>query len=149
MMKPIETSLIFIKPRPRLFHKVPVMETLGFVERFQHNDSFYPRIRLFVERMAESVKNFFIDDICELGLLRSYLEMEEYRMTRKGRAILRMRLRVTYDDGVKYNIAANIVRRVKIRPIIDVEPKIMESQAVASAAKNLSKSIGEEIGITF
>ena len=149
MMKPIETSLIFIKPRPRLFHKVPVIETLRFIERFQHNDSFYPKIRFFAERMAESVKNFFIDDICELGLLRRYLEMEEYRITRKGRIILQMRLRVTYDDGVKYNIAANIVRRVKIKPIIDAEPKIMESQAVASAAKNLSKSIGEEIGITF
>jgi len=149
MMRPIEASPIFINLRPRLFHKVPVMETLEFIERFQYNDAFYPKIKSFVEKMAEGAKRFFTDDICELGLLRSCLETREYRITRNGRIILQMRLRVTYDDGVKYNIAANMVRKVKIRPIIDVEPKIMESQAIASAAKDLSRSIGEEIGITF
>jgi len=148
-MKPIETSPIFVKPRPRLFHKVPVLETLKFVEMFRDNDVFYPRIKFFVEKMAENAQRFFVEDIYDLGLLKEYLDIGKYQITRRGRAVLRMRLRSTYDDGVKYNIATNIVREVKIQPIMDLKPKIIESQATASAAKALSKTIGQEIGIDF
>jgi len=148
-MKPIEVSPIFFKPRPRLFHQVPVLETLKFVEMFQDNDMFYPNIKFFVERMAERAQRFFVDDICELGLLKRSLEIGRYKITKRGRKILRMRLHLTYDDGVKYNLATNMVREVKIQPIMDLEPKIIESQATASAAKTLSKTIGQEIGIDF
>lgn len=148
-MKPIETSPIFVKPRPRLFHQVPVLEILRFVEMFQDDDMFYPRIRFFVERMAEDAQRFFVDDIYELGLLKRSLDIGRYKITKRGKTILRMRLHLTYDDGVKYNLAANIVREVKIEPIMDLEPKILESQTTASAAKTLSKTIGQEIGITF
>jgi len=147
MMKPIETSPIFVKPRPRLFYQVPVLETLKFVEMFHDNNKFYPSIKFFVKKMIESAQRFFADDIYELGLLKRCLDIGEYKITRKGRTILQMRLHLTYDDGVKYNLAANIVREVKIQPIMDLEPRIVESQVTASAAKALSKKIGQEIGI--
>lgn len=149
MMKPIETSPIFVKPRPRLFHQVPVLETLRFVEMFQDEDAFYPRIKFFVKRMAENAQRFFMDDIYELGLLKRNLDTGRYKITTRGKTILRMRLHLTYDDGVKYNLAANIVREVKIQPIMALEPKILESQTTASAAKTLSKTIGQEIGINL
>jgi len=149
MMEPIETSPIFVKPRPRLFHQVPVLETLRFVEMFQDNDAFYPSIKFFVEKMTESAQRFFVDDIYELGLLKRNLDIGRYKLTKRGRTILQSRLHLTYDDGVKYNLATNMVREVKIRPIMDLEPKILESQATASAAKALSKTIGQEIGINF
>jgi len=148
-MEPIETSPIFVKPRPRLFHQVPVLETLRFVEMFQDNDAFYPSIKFFVEKMTESAQRFFVDDIYELGLLKRNLDIGRYKLTKRGRTILQSRLHLTYDDGVKYNLATNMVREVKIRPIMDLEPKILESQATASAAKALSKTIGQEIGINF
>ena len=148
-MKPIETSPLFVKPRPRLFHQVPVLETLKFVEMFRNDDAFYPRIKFFVEKMAENAQRFFMDDICELGLLKRCLDIGKYKITKRGRRILQMRLHSTYDDGIKYNIATNIVREVKIQPIMDVEQKIIESQTTASAAKTLSKKIGKEIGISF
>jgi len=148
-MKPIETSPLFVKPRPRLFHQVPVLETLKFVEMFRNDDAFYPRIKFFVEKMAENAQRFFMDDICELGLLKRCLDIGKYKITKRGRRILQMRLHSTYDDGIKYNIATNIVREVKIQPIMDVEQKIIESQTTASAAKTLSKKIGQEIGISF
>ena len=146
-MKPIETSPIFVKPRPRLFHQVPILETLKFVETFRDNDMFYPRIKFFVKKMTEGAQRFFTDDIYELGLLKRCLDIGEYKITKRGRRILRMRLHLTYDDGVKYNLATNIVREVKIQPIRDLEPDIVESQVTASAAKALSKRIGQEIGI--
>jgi len=149
MMEPIETSPIFVKIRPRLFHQVPVLETLRFVEIFQDNDAFYPSIKFFVEKMTEGAQRFFIDDIYELGLLKRHLDIGRYKLTKRGRTILQSRLHLTYDDGVKYNLATNIVRKVKIRPIIDLEPKILESQATASTAKALSKTIGQEIGINL
>jgi len=148
-MKPIETSPIFVKPRPRLFHQVPVLETLKYVEMFQDNDLFYPRIKFFVKKMTEGAQRFFMDDIYELGTLKRCLDIGEYKITKRGRRILRMRLHLTYDDGVKYNLATNIVREVKIQPIKELEPKIAESQATASAAKALSKRIGQEIGINL
>ena len=148
-MKPIETSPIFVKPRPRLLHQVPVLETLRFVEMFRNNDMFYPSIKLFVKRMTESAERFFVDDICELSLLKRSLDIGRYKITKRGRMILRTRLHSSYDDGVKYNLATNIVREVKIQPIMDLEPKIMKSQATASAAKTLSKTIGQRIGINF
>jgi len=149
MMEPIETSPIFIKPRPRLFHQVPVLETLKFVEMFRDNRTFYPTIKYFVEKMTESAWRFFADDIYELGLLKRSLDLGKYKITRRGRTVLRMRLHLTYDDGIKYNLATNMVRNFKIQPIIDLEPKIAESQATASAAKALSKTIGQKIGIDF
>ncbi len=149
-MEPIETSPIFVKPRPRLFHQVPVLETLKFVEIFQDNDMFYPRIKYFVEKMTEGAQRFFVDEIYELGLLKRCLDIGRYKITKRGKIILRTRLHSTYDDGVKYNLATSIIiREFKIQPIIDLEPKIAESQATASAAKNLSKTIGQEIGIKF
>jgi len=147
MMQPIETASIFVKPRPRLFHQVPVIETLKFVEMFKDNDAFYPKIKHFVKKMTEGAQRFFMDDIYELSLLKRCLEIGRYKITRRGRVFLQMRLHMTYDDGVKYNFATNIVRGFKIQPILDLEPKIMESQAAASAAKTLSKTIGEEVGI--
>jgi len=147
MMKPIETSPIFVKHRPRLFHQVPVLETLKFVEMFKDNDKFYPSIKFFVKKMTEGAQRFFVDDIYELGLLKRCLDIGEYKITKRGRTILQMRLRFTYDDGLKYNLATNIVREVKIQPIMDLEPKIVESQGTASAAKDLSKRIGQKIGI--
>ena len=146
-MKPIETSPIFVKPRPRLFHQVPVLETLRFVEIFRDNDAYYPSIKFFVEKMTESAQIFFVDDIYELGLLKRYLEIGRYKITKRGRVILQTRLHSTYDDGVKYNLATNMVQEVKIQPIMDLEPKIANSQATASAAKALSKAIGQEVGI--
>ena len=116
---------------------------------FQDNNSFYPRIKFFVSKMAEGAQRFFIDDIYDLGLLKRCLDMGRYKLTKRGRMILRLRLHSTYEDGVKYNLATNMVREVKIQPIMDLEPKIMESQATASAAKALSKTIGQEIGINF
>jgi len=99
--------------------------------------------------MTESAQRFFVDEICDLGLLKRCLDVSRYRLTKRGRRILQMRLHSTYDDGVKYNLATNIVREVKIQPIIDLEPKLMKSQATASVAKALSKTIGQEIGINF
>jgi len=148
-MKPIEISPIFAKPRPRLFHQVPVLETLKFVEMFRDNRPLYPNIKFFVEKMTESAQRFFVDDIYDLGLLKRYLDFGRYKLTKRGKIILRTRLHSTYDDGVKYNVAMNLVRKVKIQPIIDLEPKIAESQSTASAAKVLSKTIGEEVGIDF
>ena len=149
MMEPIETSPIFVKPRLRLFYQVPVIETLRFVETFRDNNAFYPSIKFFVEKMAENAQRFFLDDIYDLGLLERYLDIGRYKLTKRGRTILETRLHSTYEDGVKYNLATNMVREVKIQPIMDLEPKIMESQATASAAKALSKTIGQEIGINF
>ena len=149
MMEPIETSPIFINLRPRLFHKVPVLETLRFVKMFQNYEPFYSKIKFFVDNMVENAQRFFMDDIYELSVLKGRLDSGRYRISRRGRLILRMRLHLTYDDGIKYNVAANIVREIKIQPIVDLEPKILKSQETASTAKNLSKTIGEEMGINL
>ena len=149
MMQPIETASIFVKPRPRLFHQVPVIETLKFVEMFKDNDAFYPKIKYFVKKMTEGAQRFFMDDIYDLSLLKRSLEIGRYKITRRGRIFLQMRLHLTYDDGVKYNFATNVVRKFKIQPVLDLESKILESQATASAAKALSKTIGEKVGIDF
>jgi len=147
MRKPIEASPFFIKLRPRLFHQVPVLETLKFIEMFSDNYDFYPRIKYFVKRVTEGAQRFFIDEIYELSLLKRFLDFGRYKITSRGRIIMRTRLHLTYEDGVKYNIAANMIREFKIKPIRDLEPKIIESQSTASAAKSLSRKIGKEIGI--
>jgi hypothetical protein len=149
MRKPIEASPIFIKPRPRLFHQVPVVETLKFIEMFSDNDAFYPSIKYFVKEMTDGAQRFFVDEIYDLSRLKKSLDFGRYKITKRGRVILETRLHLTYEDGVKYNIAANIIREFKIQPIRDLEPKIIESQTTASAAKSLSRTIGEDIGIKF
>lgn len=149
MSKPIEASPIFIKPRPRLFHQVPVLETLKFIEMFRDYDMFHPRIKYYVKEMANGAQRFFLDEIYELSLLKKFLNFGGYKITKRGRVILETRLHLTYEDGVKYNVAANMIREFKIKPIRDLEPKIIESQTTASAAKSLSRTIGEEIGIKF
>ena len=68
MMEPIETTPIFINLRPRLFHKVPVLETIRFVRMFRNYEPFYSKIKFLVENMVENAQRFFMEDIYELSI---------------------------------------------------------------------------------
>ena len=146
-MKPLETAPIFLKPRLRLLRQVPVVETLEFVKKFKDDDSFHPHIKYFVANMTEGVNSFFEEDIRQLGSLKWQLETGEYKLTVRGRMLLGNRLRSTYIDGLEYQIAADMLREIEIKPILDLEPTILKSKRTAFGAKNLSKQIGQETGI--
>jgi len=61
--------------------------------------------------------------------------------------ILRARFHSIYDGGVKFGLAAHFMRKVRIRPIVELEKEIEESRMIASTAKNLSRTVGLKAGI--
>ena len=138
---------VFAKPRPKLFHQVPVLETSRLVEMFRYEGDFHPKIRTFVKRMVEEAQAFFLKDISDLECLKIGLDSSAFKVTRRGTVILRVRLHSIYDDGVKYGLAAHFMREVRIRPIVELEQEIEESRMIASTAKNLSRMVGWKAGI--
>jgi len=144
---PIEASPVFAKPRPRLFHKVPVLETLRLVEMLRYEDRLHSKIEMFVKRMVKGAQAFFLKDIFDLECLKMGFDSGAFKMTKRGTVILRARLHSIYDDGVKYGLAAHLVREARIRHIVELESEIEESRMIASTAKNLSRIAGWKAGI--
>ena len=146
-MKPIEAASIFAEPRLRLYHKVPVIETLKFVERFKHQRIFHPRIKYFVSAMTEGVGSFFRKDISQLSIFAWQLEAGEYKVTSRGKIFLGDRLCSIYTDGIEYQIISDILKKTRIEPILELESRILESKNVAYMAEKLSRKLCDETGI--
>jgi len=144
---PIEAAQVFLRPRPRLHQRIPVVETLGFVHRFQDREDYYRDMRRFLERMVEEVQRFFAQDMYDLSFLELGLIEGKYRITAKGRVLLGDRLRSTYSDGIGYRIQADALRLIEVRPVMELETRIVRSSRLGYEAAALSRRIGDEIGI--
>jgi hypothetical protein len=143
---PIETAQTFLRPRPRLCQRVPVSETVSFIYRFRDREDYYPDMKHFLNKMIEDVQHFFAQDMYDLTLLGLGLAERRYRITTRGRFLLEDRLSSTYSDGIGYRIQTDALVRVGVKPVLDLEKKIMRSSAIGYEAATLSRRIGREIG---
>lgn len=144
---PLEASKIFLKPRLDLCHQVPVAETINFVYKFKDCKVYYRDIKRYVERMMDEVQLFFAKDIYELSSLEWELIAGRYKITSRGRVLLTNRLRSTYSDGMGYCIRSDALRRLEINPIIELKPRILKSSRIGLKAADISRRIGEKIGV--
>jgi hypothetical protein len=144
---PIEFAQVFLRPRPRLFQRVPVVEILGFIYKFKDHEDYYEDIRRFLERMVEDVQSFFAQDMYDLSFLELGLTEGRYRIMAKGRALLEDRLRSTYSDGTGYRIHADALKSLQVKPVMDLETRIAWSGRMGYEAAALSKRIGDKVGI--
>ena len=134
-------------PRLRLYQRVPVAETVRFVNRFKDREDYYEDMRRLLGRMVDDVQRFFAQDVYELSFLELDLAEGRYKVTAKGKALLKNRLNSTYSDGTEYRIQADILRRLEVRPVRAVETGILRSERMGYEAAALSRRIGDEVGI--
>ena len=144
---PIEVAQVFLRPRPRLFQRVPVVETLSFIYKFKGREDYYEDIKRFLERMVEDVQLFFAQDMYDLSFLELGLTEGRYRITAKGRVLLGDRLRSTYSDGTGYRIQADALRRLEVEPVMELETRILRSGRMGYEVATLSRRIGDKVGI--
>jgi len=144
---PIEVAQAFLRPRPRLFQQVPVVETLNFIYEFKDREDCYREMRRFLEKMLEGVQYFFAQDVYDLSLLELGLKERWYKITFRGKVLLEDRLRSTYSDGIEYRINADALTRMDVEPIMDLEAGIQRSSRMGYEAAALSRRIGDKVGI--
>jgi hypothetical protein len=144
-MMPLESANVLLKPRVCLQYQVPVAETLHFVYQFQHYERYYREIQRYVERMAESATGIFVRDIYQLITLEVELMQGRYKITPRGKQLIRDRLQLTYQDGWGYHYHITTLGQAAIKPIQAIQNSLVTSGQLALDAAHISQRIRDNI----
>jgi hypothetical protein len=147
-LKPIPLELLPIFARPRLpwWMKFPVKEMLKLIDLHSSRPSYEGILKQALGRFADVTKSLFSRDVEDLLWLEYGLHTL-YTLSPYGLKILEGRLDAIYSDCVEFNLTSNHLKRLKLRPVKELMPKIVEAESVSIGAMRLSKSIGNEVGI--
>ncbi|MEM2905102.1 MAG: hypothetical protein QW057_09905 [Candidatus Bathyarchaeia archaeon] len=143
---PVESLPVFARPRLPWRMRFPVREMFQLIELCQVRSSHEGVLKEAVGRLAEGTKLLFSRDIADLlwlhyGLSRPCI------LSSYGVRILEQRLDAIYSDGVEFRLTSDQLKRLNLPPVEEQRQKIEEAETVSTKAMQLSKTIGENVGI--